>query len=217
MVPYIYHLLFSLEISKQPFSRLTTNPSWSCTKPLHNTVIRTSSGAKIHCTALGPLHVSYDAVLKLLPIIYDHPPRLPNPTEATEIIDPSEPMPAPENFAAPPKSGYDFIFHVGAGSNGAAFLEQIGHKTGYKSPDVDGNYAPHIHDAQPSTKSISEAEKFERERLGSAAKHLDGQVTRGFGTGYENFPEELKTEVDVASVISGLKRSGETVSRGFSA
>ncbi|GJJ06099.1 hypothetical protein Clacol_000288 [Clathrus columnatus] len=173
-------------------------------------IIRTPSGAKIHITSLGPIRVTYTAVLKLLPLLYDSPPRLPNSAEAEEIIDPSEPMPPQEEFATPPESGYDLIFHVGAGRNGAATLEQIGHKSGYKSPDVAGEYAPVIgsgSDAKGDT-AISEAEKFERDRLGDTAKRTKDQI-RGYGTGYEKFPEELKTEVDASFVVTQLKLWGE--------
>lgn len=195
--------------------KVVTNPSWSCTKPLHNTVIQTQSGAKIYITALGPICVAYDSVLKLVPLIHARPPQLPTPAEATEIIDPSEPMPPPDNFATPPDSGYDLVLHVGAGSNGAACLEQIGHKSGYSAPDVRQEYAPIIPQNQASTvKSVSQAELFERKRLGSSAKLADGEQ-RGFGAGYEVFPEELQTEVDVRSVLAGLKSSGEAVSDCF--
>lgn len=192
--------------------KVVTNPSWGCTKPLHNTVIQTQSGAKIYITALGPICVAYESVLKLVPLIHARPPRLPTLAEATEIIDPSEPMPPPDNFATPPESGYDLILHVGAGSNGAADLEQVGHKYGYFAPDVRGEYAPIIPQNQASAKTVSEAELFERKRLGSGAKFADNEQERGFGVGYEVFPEELQTEVDVNSVLAGLKGSGEAVS-----
>lgn len=205
--PSTYHVLIN---GFGPFMRVPVNPSWGCTKPLHNTVIQTQSGAKIHITVLGPVCVAYDTVLKLISLIHARPPRLPiTPAEAAEIIDPSEPMPSPDNFATPPESGYDFILHVGAGRNGAACLEQIGHKSGYFAPDVRGKYAPIIPQSQVSAKSVSEAESFERERLGSNAKLANGKETRGFGIGYEVFPEELHTEVDVNAVIAGLKDSGE--------
>ena len=37
---------------------------------------------------------------------------------------------------------------------------------------------------------------------------VDHPPNRGFGKGYESFPEELHTEIDVAKLIHHLKESG---------
>ena len=125
-------------------------------------------------------------------------------------------MPAPA--VPPPPGGYDLILHLGAGRNGALSIEQIGHKSGYQSKDVDGKMAPVVAprtDAHP--REISAAERFETDRLRQGAKgdcgdNAESESVRGFAEGYACFPEELRTEVDVPGVIAHLKRQGETVS-----
>ncbi|KAF8584822.1 peptidase C15, pyroglutamyl peptidase I-like protein [Ramaria rubella] len=157
-----------------PFSRVPDNPSWRAVKPLHNALIHTDS-AIIHVTTVGPIKVTYPAVLSLIPGLHARPPRLPAP----DCLD----APILEPIITPPPEGYDFVFHLGAGRNGALSLEQLGHKLGYRNPGVDGKKAPVIAMEAP---------------------------VRGFAEGYERFPEELQTEVDVQGVMEHLKQQGET-------
>lgn len=190
---------------------MTENPSWRAVAPLHNTVIHTDS-ALIHVTAIGPVKVTYSTVLALLPGLHARPPKLPSPD--------SEDVPMPRPVIVPPPEGYDFIFHLGAGRNGALSIEQVGHKSGYGNPGVDGKMAPVI---ATSTKprEFSAADHFETERIrqnagGQPSENVgadpDPDSLRGFAEGYECFPEELRTEVDVPGLIEHLKQQGETVS-----
>jgi pyroglutamyl-peptidase len=149
-------------------------------------------------------------VLKLLPGIHARPPRLPTAEEADFIFD--EPLLGDEQ--PPPEKGYDFVLHVGAGSNGAIRFEQLGHKTGYRLPGVDDIFAPVVNSSKAGeVKAASEADKFEKERMEpyGREKPTAPWELRGFAEGYEAFPEELYTEVDVAGLIAHLKRNGETV------
>ncbi|KAF8513021.1 peptidase C15, pyroglutamyl peptidase I-like protein [Hysterangium stoloniferum] len=191
-----------------PFANIINNPSWACTSPLHNAVLHTPSGATIHITVLGPVRVSYPAVLKLLPGIHARPPRLPTIDETESIFD--KPL---LDVQPPPEDGYDFVFHLGAGMNGAISLEQLGHKTGYSMPGVDGVYAPITKSGGAGgVKTLSEADKFENGRsVGQNVERMPAVFggSRGFADGYEPFPEELRTEVDVAGLIAHLKRQGE--------
>ena len=204
----------------QPFSYITQNPSWLAVAPLHNTVIKTAS-ASIHITTVGPVRVAYEAVLSLVPGLHARPPRLPS-------LD-SRDIPMPEPAAEPPAEGYDFVFHLGAGNNGKLSIEQVGHKSGYRSPGVDGKLAPVMGAVPVLHATPSVAEQFEAERLRRGTESIsdegegededsgpdDNGATRqrrGFAEGYECFPEELHTEIDVPGVIEHLKQQGETVS-----
>lgn len=199
---------------------MTENLSWLCIAPLHNTLIQTKS-ATIHVTALGPLKVSYSTILSLVPGLHARPPTLPSPT--------SEDAPMPEPAVAPLPEGYDFTFHLGAGYNGALSIEQVGHKSGYRNPGVDGKMAPIItKGGDMASREESEADRFERERLRQGnpnpngngtlddqkdtASHAEPEALRGFAEGYECFPEVLRTEVDVPGLMEHLKQQGETVS-----
>ncbi|PPQ86925.1 hypothetical protein CVT25_009811 [Psilocybe cyanescens] len=59
---------------------------------------------------------------------------------------------------------------------------------------------------------VSSAENMERERLGMDMVETGGDTiarpTRGFGVGYETFPEEITTDVDVTRLVHDLKHSG---------
>ena len=61
----------------------------------------------------------------------------------------------------------------------------------------------------------SPAERMERARLGYEIEGpIDGgePPKRGFGKGYELFPEEIYTDVDVEKLVHHLKKSGVEVS-----
>ncbi|KAF8512421.1 hypothetical protein JB92DRAFT_2928574 [Gautieria morchelliformis] len=198
-----------------PFSIVTDNPSWRAVVPLHNTLIHTDS-ATIHVTAIGPLEVTYSTILSVVPGLHARPPQLP-PLN-------SEYAPMPEPVIAPPPEGYDLTFHLGAGRNGALSIEQVGHKTGYRSPGVDGKMAPVVAVTSNRLGQASAAEQFETERLRQGTKGPNGNAldddvisanakpepSHGFAKGYECFPEELRTEVDVPGLIKHLEQQGET-------
>jgi hypothetical protein len=191
-------------------------------KPLHNTVIAIdppSSPVVVddqivpfdHLNQIRPIHisvlqipVSYEAILDIVPGLHARPPVLPQ---------------SDVPFPPPPEKGYDFIFHIGVAGRGPLRMEKLGHKLGYHMKDADGKLAPIV---RSSPKDFSRrpddptpAENLERERLGmdmveSSTTGGDNSVrpNRGFGPAYENFPDELPTDIDVTRLVQDLKRSG---------
>lgn len=116
----------------------------------------------------------------------------------------------------PPPDGYDFTFHLGAGPNGALSLEQVGHKSGYRQPDVNGELAPVIGTADAKVQEPEQQSVAERQHQTTEAElESRNAPLRGFGAGYECFPEVLHTEVDVPGLIAHLKQQGETVSPSY--
>ncbi|KAI0949508.1 hypothetical protein AcW1_009099 [Taiwanofungus camphoratus] len=218
-----------------PFYKFKENPSWLAVKPLHNAVLYTEPPLEpiapndqifvsdsmdedlpeppqphpIHITALE-IPVSYQAVLNVVPDLHARPPVLPYPNDPAFAIPP------------PPINGYDFMFHIGVAGRGPLRMEKLGHKNGYRMKDVDGLYAPIVH--LPKDRDSVEAAEVERMELflglvssnsgpgqsGSEGgnDNVDIPPNRGFGKGYENFPEEIHTEIDVAKVCNYLKENG---------
>jgi pyroglutamyl-peptidase len=78
---------------------------------------------------------------------------------------------------------------------GSLRLETRGHKYGYDIPDADDELAPIVDNSLEGAKKKveSEAERLGRRRLGFTPNDRKQQVVRGFGAGYEQFPEELFT------------------------
>jgi len=188
-------------------------------KPLHNIVISSGTSGPIdvddevgleenqnrnlpiHISALE-VPVSYEAVLAVVPGLLARPPILP---------ESSKPL-----FQPPPASGYDFIFHIGVAGRGPLRMERQGHKLGYHMKDATGKLASVV---RSSPKDFSRraddtlvAENQERERLGMETVEAIGDTTvrptRGFGAAYENFPDEISTEIDVTRLVQDLKQSG---------
>ncbi|KAG5637978.1 hypothetical protein H0H81_002339 [Sphagnurus paluster] len=201
-----------------PFNQYEINPSWLAVKPLHNTIISfdpTSApvgsdqvvvedqipSRSIHISALE-IPVSYEAILATVPGLHAHPPLLAASTD---------PDPPP-----PPASGYDFIFHIGVAGRGPLRMERQGHKLGYHMKDADGKLASVVRSSPKDFSRRAEdtlvAENQERERLGMDIVESIGDTavrpTRGFGAAYENFPEEISTEIDVTRLVQDLKLSG---------
>jgi len=207
----------------QPFSHYKVNPSWLAVEPLHDTVISVDppsdpvviDGQSVLLddhSRIRPIHisvlqipVSYEAVLDIVPGLHARPPVLP-----------SSELP----FPPPPEKGYDFIFHIGVAGRGPLRMEKLGHKLGYHMKDADGKLAPIVRsspkDFSRRPDDPSPAENLERERLGMDVVDTgpDSVVrpTRGFGPAYENFLDELATEIDVTRLVQDLKRSGIEVS-----
>ncbi|KAH9484519.1 hypothetical protein JR316_0004001 [Psilocybe cubensis] len=182
----------------------------------------------IHITTLK-VPVIYDSVLSIVPGLHARPPVLPDD--------------APPECAEPPDSNYDFIFHIGVAGRGPLRMERIAHKYGYHMKDASGKLAPAVklstkdfrrgdggvmrvgEGTSESSSSfggvggntLSPAESMERERLGLDMVEAGGDTiarpTRGFGVGYESFPEELPTDVDVTRLVHDLKQSGVEVKR----
>ncbi|CAE6466067.1 hypothetical protein ACGC1H_006138 [Rhizoctonia solani] len=85
---------------------------------------------------------------------------------------------------------YDVIIHAGVRSKmeGLA-VERLAHKTGYNKPDAEDRLCDAI-DMKPNTDD------------GGA------EIERGFGRGFEQFGEELETNVDVDGIVKHLKSKG---------
>ena len=186
------------------------------------------SSLDIHITTLQ-VPVTYSAVLSAVPGIYARPPVLP------ESLDRELAMPDP------PQNGYDFIFHVGVAGRGHLRLEQVAHKIGYRMKDADGLYAPVVQLNKESAQDAAAAEAERagvRQQdivpvtdigpplapailppgvngdVAEPAPHaevVEHPVVRGYGVSYEQFQDELPTEIDVASLIHSMKESGITV------
>lgn len=73
---------------------------------------------------------------------------------------------------------YDVILHVGVGLPGGLEIERLAHKTGYNQTDADGKLCE-----------------------GTKGK-------RGFGQGYEEFGDQIRTGVDVDGVVELLRSKG---------
>ena len=199
----------------QPFSVYKdVNPSWLAVRPLHNTILYTQSPAvpvthhdqtveappkssrQIHVTTLE-VPVKYDAVLSQIPGVHKSPPVLPMPEDPAFAVPP------------PPEKGYDFIMHVGVAGIGSLYLEKLAHKWGYRKPDVDGKYAPEGDFKIESGGQASQAETFERLRLGLQEMIWGpNQPRRGFTAGYESFADELRTQLDVDELLFYLQEAG---------
>ncbi|KAF8070233.1 hypothetical protein FPV67DRAFT_1486703 [Lyophyllum atratum] len=202
-----------------PFNQYEVNPSWLAVKPLHNTIVSADTSSPIvvedevvleenqnralpiHISALE-VPVSYEAVLAIVPGLHARPPILPESAKSL--------------FPSPPPSGYDFIFHIGVAGRGPLRMERQGHKLGYHMKDATGKLASVV---RSSPKDFSRraddtlvAENQERERLGMEIVEAIGDTavrpTRGFGAAYENFPDEITTEIDVTRLVQDLKQSG---------
>lgn len=205
------------------FSHYTANPSWLAVKPLHDVVLHSdplstpsvvdkkvsklsdvkSRPRPIHITTLQ-IPVTYEAVLDVVPGLHERPPVLPASAAPASLL--------------PPESGYDFTFHLGVAGRGPLRMERVGHKLGYHMKDATGKLAsvvrssPKDFSRRGPDEAMSAAEQMERERLGleSSETGTDSVVrpTRGFGQAYENFPDEITTEIDVSRLVQDLKRSG---------
>ncbi|PCH43684.1 peptidase C15 pyroglutamyl peptidase I-like protein [Wolfiporia cocos MD-104 SS10] len=92
-------------------------------------------------------------------------------------------LPPAADAPPPPADGYDLVVHVGvAGGAPGLRLEQRGRKYAYEIEDADGELCP----------------------------VADGTIPpqRGFGGGYEEFPNELYTSVDCEKLAGYLKGEG---------
>ncbi|KAF8967303.1 hypothetical protein BDZ97DRAFT_1916910 [Flammula alnicola] len=205
--------------SDKIFPQSTSSSSISSSASSTSTTLHTINGEPrpIHITILK-IPVVYEDVLNIVPGLHRRPPVLPPD--------------APAECAQPPQSRYDFIFHLGVAGRGPLRMERIGHKLGYHMKDAKGKLAPIV---RVSSKDFSRrrdavsggvnggvqggagagpsaAENMERERLGMDMVETSGDTvarpTRGFGVGYENFQEEINTDIDVTRLVHDLKRSG---------
>ncbi|KAJ1305011.1 hypothetical protein OPQ81_000054 [Rhizoctonia solani] len=87
---------------------------------------------------------------------------------------------------------YDVILHVGVGLPGGLEIERLAHKTGYNQPDAEGRRCDPI-----GGKPKVDGGELETEL-----------VKRGFGRGFEQFEEEMRTGVDIDELVKHLKSKG---------
>lgn len=161
-------------------------------KPLHNTTLRTIDATErpIHVTAFE-VPVTYTDVLALTPGFHASPPVLPKPADPAFAL------------SELPPDGFDFILHVGVSGSGPMRVEKRGRKVGYDRPDAQGKLCPTV-GASSSGSTL----------LGKLVRGLTGPrdvPVRGFGEGYEDFPEELFTEINSEGLIQYLKETGFSV------
>ena len=162
----------------------------------------------IHISTLQ-IPVVYEAILETVPGLHARPPILPDSM--------------PPDCLPPPKTSYDFMFHIGVAGRGPLRLERVGHKLGYHMKDATGKLAalvrstPKDFSRRDHTNSLSfAAENAERERLGMDPMETQTSVggdsiiraTRGFGPAYETFPDDITTDIDVSKLVQELRRSG---------
>ncbi|KAM6501407.1 hypothetical protein JOM56_004421 [Amanita muscaria] len=174
----------------------------------------------IHLTTIE-VPMTYEAVLGTVPGLHARPPVLP-PNGPDEVGETRPDIPTPPN-------GYDVIFHVGVAGRGPLRMERLGHKLGYHMKDASGKLAP-IVQASPKDNAAAAAgadadeegaddrllaENIERERLGMEivppephSGETSARPSRGFGAGYDTFPDELMTDIDVLRMVQDLKRCG---------
>lgn len=212
----------------QPFLHYKENPSWLAVQPLHNTVIVLDEQperavmddklglkkdeeeipkTRIHISALQ-VPVVYESVLETVPGLHLRPPILPG-----EVMNDGL-------FPRPPKKGYDLIFHIGVAGRGALRVEKVGHKLGYQMKDAHGKLAPlvesPVQEFGRNRDGFLGAVNMEMLAMDMVETHTAGEgaprLNRGFGAGYEKFPEELYTDVDLTALVQDLKRQGVEVS-----
>lgn len=217
IAPASYHIR---PFASQKTAQGQENLSWLAVQKFHNAILQAKPAARhddreglstscpIHITALK-VKLSYATVLSMIPGLHARPPTLPSPTEDDDAR-------YLRLCAPPPADGYDLILHVGAGRAAGLRVEKRARKAGYRTPDVDCEYAP----MTDRTEDIDTAESVaERERLGLTdilealrAHNSVEDLRRGFGEGYEMFDDELFTDVDVESLVQHLHDDGFDVS-----
>lgn len=210
----------------QPFFQFKENPSWLAVKPLHNTVIVLDESfdpisvesqvvveedgndipkTHIHISALE-VPVVYEAVLDTVPGLHLRPPILPESLKDGF-------------FPTPPKKGYDLIFHIGVAGRGPLRVEKVGHKLGYQMKDASGKLAPLVEtpmqDYGRNRDGFLGAVNMEMLAMDMVETHPAPEgaprLNRGFGIGYDKFPEELYSDIDLTALVHDLKRQGVEV------
>ncbi|KAF5389345.1 hypothetical protein D9757_004366 [Collybiopsis confluens] len=185
------------------------NPSWLAVQPLHNVVLPldTETGGKHRVIKISALQVpvTYESVASVVPKLHLRPPVLPD-----QVKD--------DFYRLPQDKGYDFIFHLGVAGRGPLRMEKLGHKLGYHMKDPSGKLAPTVKGPpsdfgrrEESDMSVGE-QAVERIGLGfdveSAGDTYSVRPSRGFGAGYEKFPDEIYTDIDVSRLVSHLRKNG---------
>jgi len=139
---------------------------------------------------------SYKDVLEIIPRLHARPPVLPAWVSETPT---------------PPAEGYDFILHVGVAPPDKCRVESLAHKYGYDKPDANREFAPIVEipaDSRDLAKTSSEEERAEAERLKGYYKWQNDGKVRGFGSGYEEFDEEIVSDLGAGNLVDLLKAGG---------
>jgi hypothetical protein len=171
------------------------NQSWAAVEPLHNTIIAidplskpvADDGRPISVDDLRQIRAIHISALQI-PVSYDAVFDIVPGLHARPPVLPKSDTP----FPPLPDRAYDFIFHVGVADRGPLRVERLGHKSGYYWEDVDGKLAPIVQ---------------------TGGDDVDEPPNRGFGPGYETFPDDLATDIDVTKLEQDMKRSGIEVRR----
>ncbi|KAH9929540.1 peptidase C15 pyroglutamyl peptidase I-like protein [Epithele typhae] len=194
-----------------PFGRYKENPSSLAVRPLHNTILYTEPPAELIPTDQATMIT--DEMEELL--------RRPQQIHITTL---ELPVTYQAVLGAVPGfhilNGYDFVFHVGVAGRGPLRIERVGHKNGYRMKDAAGEYAPIVHlPKDPIEESESDLSREMRMLIGpplsgsgpegsQEVMDIPSPPNRGFGKGYEQFADELSTDVDVPKLIVHLKENG---------
>lgn len=217
-----------------PFGRVKDNPSFLCTKDLHDLILESipspidgSPRAKrIHVQVIQT-SVAYSHTLDLVPRIHGLKP---SSTEAKIYLDPEGEQPDPttglgaqgngshfpqgyRGICVPAKGYWDHVVHFGVGLNGSVAIETVAHKRGYQLPDVKGERAPIALD-QSATKRRGDDEQSAAEKGEEINMQASPSITtsgrtnliRGFGQGYRPFDDELQTDNEVTRLVEWLKQ-----------
>lgn len=95
-------------------------------------------------------------------------------------------------------------------------MEHVGHKFGYNMKDSTGALAPIVRVSREENNQPPEVQRMEFARLRdyTIESPVDGtdMPKRGFGKGYESFPEDISTDIDVEKLVHHLKKCGVEVS-----
>ncbi|KAF7782496.1 hypothetical protein Agabi119p4_1872 [Agaricus bisporus var. burnettii] len=213
-----------------PSAQWEVNPSWLAVQPLHNEVLHTDpanhprpappSGKPVlpiddKLLVPRPIHIStleipatYTSILKIVPKMHLRPPVLPEQVR--------------DEFLKPPPNGYDLMFHIGLAGRGPLRLERCGHKLGYNMKDAKSRYAPLVIPQPkdfsrrgPDGRPVALIERAERERLANSelSTNVPGDSSakqnHGFGgPSYDNFTDELNTDLDVSRIIQDTRQLG---------
>ncbi|PWN34322.1 peptidase C15, pyroglutamyl peptidase I-like protein, partial [Meira miltonrushii] len=205
------------------FGKYEKNPSWLCAEGLHGLEVESKDKRKVHIQTIQT-SVAYSHLLDLIPRIHGSKPSAPEAkvfydTES-ERFDPKSGLgpqgngsPFPEGYRdiTIPKKGYfDHVIHIGVGYPDHVAIETGGHKRGYQLPDVKKEKAPIATDQSDTLRreaKLTPAEERERENM--QIKTTNGHHSdpiRGFGQGYEQFPDEMFTENDVPALVEWLQK-----------
>lgn len=184
----------------QPFQGFEDgNPSWKAVQRLHNEVLYSHTSVEpvtyydqavvtpLRSDASHTIHITaFEIPSQYEAVLTEVPGFHSRPPQLRTPADPLFALPRP------PEKGFDFIMHVGVAPPGPFSLERRGHKTGYNEEDAAKQFAPVV------------------------GLDPDGKKIRGFGAGYEMFPEELATQLNLDELLQHLNAQGVEASHFLS-